>query len=44
MRGRSEEELMPQIERHGREQHNLQNFDNETRQRVSSVIRDKAAA
>ena len=44
VRGRSEEELMPQIERHGREQHNLQNFDNETRQRVSSVIRDKAAA
>lgn len=44
VKGRSEEELMPQIERHGREKHNLQNFDSETRQRVSSAIRDKAAA
>ncbi|HZR30786.1 MAG TPA: DUF1059 domain-containing protein [Terriglobales bacterium] len=41
--GRSEDELMPQIERHGREKHNLTNFDNDTRNQVRSAIRDKAA-
>ena len=43
VKGRSEAELMPQIERHGREKHNIQNFDSETRKRVSNAIRDKAA-
>ena len=41
--GRSEDELMPQIERHGREQHNLTSFDNDTRNQVRSAIGDQAA-
>jgi predicted small metal-binding protein len=41
--GRSEEELMPQIERHGRERHGIDNLDNESRQRVRNNIRDRAA-
>jgi len=41
--GRSEEEIMPQIERHGREKHNITNFDNATRNQVRSNIRDRAA-
>lgn len=41
--GRSEEEIMPQIERHGRERHNVTNFDNESRNRVRNAIRDRAA-
>jgi predicted small metal-binding protein len=41
--GRSEEELMPQIERHGREHHGITNLDNESRQRVRNNIRDRAA-
>jgi predicted small metal-binding protein len=41
--GRSEEELMPQIERHGREAHNIQHLDDNTRNRVRNSIRDIAA-
>ncbi len=41
--GRSEEELMPQIEQHGRQAHNINDFDNDARTRVRSAIRDRAA-
>jgi predicted small metal-binding protein len=41
--GRSEEELMPQIERHGRERHGISNLDEDSKRRVRSNIRDKAA-
>jgi predicted small metal-binding protein len=41
--GRSEDEIMPQIERHGRERHNVTNFDNESRNRVRNAIRERAA-
>jgi predicted small metal-binding protein len=41
--GQSEEELMPQIEQHGRQAHNIQNLDNEARNRVRGAIRDRAA-
>jgi predicted small metal-binding protein len=41
--GRSEDEILPKIEQHGRERHNVQNFDNEARTRVRHVIRDRAA-
>jgi predicted small metal-binding protein len=42
--GRDENELMPQIERHGREKHNITNFDEGTRQRVRAAIRTRSAA
>jgi predicted small metal-binding protein len=42
--GRSEAEIMPQIERHGREQHNITNFDEGTRNRVRNAIRTREAA
>lgn len=41
--GRSEDELMPQIERHGREHHGVTNLDEEARRRVRSNIRERAA-
>jgi predicted small metal-binding protein len=41
--GRNEAEIMPQIERHGREQHNITNFDESTRNRVRDAIRTRAA-
>jgi predicted small metal-binding protein len=41
--GRSEDEIMPKIEQHGREKHNITNFDNESRKRVHNAIRDRAA-
>jgi predicted small metal-binding protein len=41
--GKSEDEIMPQIEQHGRERHNVTNFDNESRNRVRNAIRDRAA-
>ncbi len=41
--GKSEEEILPQIERHGREHHNISNFDNDARSRVRGAIRDRAA-
>lgn len=41
--GRSEDELMPQIESHGRERHGLTNFDEDSRRRVRDNIHDRAA-
>lgn len=41
--GQNEAEIMPQIERHGREQHNITNFDENTRNRVRDAIRPRAA-
>jgi predicted small metal-binding protein len=40
--GNSEQEIMPKIEQHGREKHNL-TMDNETRNKVRSAIQRKAA-
>jgi predicted small metal-binding protein len=37
--GRSEDELMPQIERHGRDAHNINRIDDNMRQRIRSNIR-----
>lgn len=42
--GKNEAEIMPQIERHGREQHNISNFDENTRNRVRNAIRTREAA
>ncbi len=41
--GRSEDELMPQIERHGREHHGIQHLDDNIRRRVKDAIRTRAA-
>jgi predicted small metal-binding protein len=41
-RGSSEEELMPQIERHGREAHNINNIDGSMRNRIRTNIRRAA--
>ena len=41
--GRSEDELMPQIERHGRERHGVTNLDEDSKRRVRSNIRERAA-
>jgi predicted small metal-binding protein len=41
--GRSENEMMPQIEKHGREKHNIQNIDDQTRNKIRENIRDRAA-
>jgi predicted small metal-binding protein len=41
--GRSEEELMPQIERHGRDAHGITSLDEGTRRRVRDAIRERAA-
>jgi predicted small metal-binding protein len=40
--GNSEQEIMPKIEQHGREKHNL-TMDKETSTRVRSAIQRKAA-
>jgi predicted small metal-binding protein len=40
--GNSEEEIMPKIEQHGRERHNM-NLDEETRRKVRRAIQRKAA-
>jgi predicted small metal-binding protein len=40
--GNSEEEIMPHIEQHGREKHNL-TIDEETRNKVHGAIQRKAA-
>ncbi len=40
--GRSEQELMPQIERHGREAHGINQIDQQTRDRVKNAIRPAA--
>jgi predicted small metal-binding protein len=42
--GRSEEELMPQIERHGREKHGIKDFDENKRKELSNYIRERGAA
>jgi predicted small metal-binding protein len=41
--GRNEDEIMPKIRQHGREQHNMQNLDTETERKVRGAIRRKAA-
>ena len=40
--GNSEAEIMPKIEQHGRQQHNL-TIDDETRRKVHNAITRKAA-
>ncbi len=41
--GRTEDELMPQIEQHGRQHHGIQHLDDNTRHRVRDAIRTRAA-
>ncbi len=43
VRGRSEAELMPQIERHGREQHGVLQMDEGIVTRIKRAIREMAA-
>lgn len=40
--GNSEAEIMPKIEQHGREKHNMK-IDDETRKKVHNAIHTKAA-
>jgi predicted small metal-binding protein len=40
--GDSEEEMMPKIEQHGREKHNM-HIDEDTKRKVRSAIQRKAA-
>jgi predicted small metal-binding protein len=40
--GNSEQEIMPKIEQHGREKHNM-TIDDETRSKVRNSIRRQAA-
>jgi len=40
----TEEDLMGQIERHGREAHGIKNFDDSTRRRILNVVRERRAA
>ena len=40
--GRNEQELMPQIERHGREAHGINQIDQQTRDKVKNAIRRAA--
>ena len=41
--GSSEQEIIPKIEQHGREAHNIQKMDDNMRDRVRKAIRDQAA-
>ena len=41
-KGRNEQELMPQIERHGREAHGINNIDQNTREKVRGAIQKAA--
>ncbi len=41
--GPSSDELMPQIEQHGRESHGINQVDDKIRQRIHHAIRDRAA-
>lgn len=41
--GKSEEELMQEVERHGRDQHQWTSFSDETRNKVKNAIRRPAA-
>jgi predicted small metal-binding protein len=40
--GKNEQELMPQIERHGKEAHGMEQIDQQTRDRVKDAIRPAA--
>jgi predicted small metal-binding protein len=42
-RGKSEDEILRNAERHGREQHGMTNFDESTRNKVRGAIRREAA-
>jgi predicted small metal-binding protein len=42
--GRTNEELMPQIERHGREHHGITSWDDKLKSRVQHAIRERKAA
>ena len=42
--GRTEEELMPQIERHGREQHGIGDIDAQMRNKIRNAIHERRAA
>lgn len=42
--GRTTDELMPQIERHGREQHGITSWDDRLKSRVQDAIRERKAA
>ncbi len=42
--GRTAEELMPQIERHGRERHGINQIDDTMRRHVHDAIRTRSAA
>ena len=42
--GRTADELMPQIERHGREQHGITSWDDRLKSRVQDAIRERKAA
>jgi predicted small metal-binding protein len=41
-RGKSEQELMPEIERHGREAHGIDKIDDSTRDRVRNAMQRAA--
>jgi len=41
--GRTEDELMPKIEQHGREKHGMTELDANTRNKVRDAIRTRAA-
>ena len=41
-RAKNEKELMPQIEKHGRDAHGINNLDQQTRDRVKQAIRPAA--
>jgi predicted small metal-binding protein len=40
--GRNEQDLMPQIERHGKDAHGLHEIDQQTRSKVKNAIRPAA--
>ena len=42
--GRTEDELMPKIEQHGREAHDMKNFDTATRNKLRDAIHERRAA
>ena len=42
--GRTEDDLMPQIERHGREAHGMKDLDAETKNKIRNAMRERRAA
>lgn len=42
--GNSFDEMMPDIERHGREAHGIESFDDATRRKIRDAIRERRAA